>query len=338
MSTRKRKLNDEMTPASLPPSADSQPESTNLRHSPEPFSSTMAPPQSSTSSDDEAEVRKPVQKKSRTVSVGRQSKGSSHASRSEGIDPSNTSNHSSQKDPRSSKRRLDPISTATLQDLLPRRRVRRRPRGGSDIVNNSDDGITHRHSSVLSRDTNDDELSFVNETRPALRERRNTKASSRQTPVTPFPRHSAAKRSKSTRGPPKASITSSKSRASSLGKSRRAMTETPIQRTYGSARRSRHDSSDKENERAEFDVEGGNDSLDPVASDEDVEHSANDQSYSANSGEKGSGKPNTRRLETSGEKDLRRAAAKFQEIDKWELEFEEVSNVSSGRSSQIDAR
>lgn len=101
----------------------------------------------------------------------------------------------------------------------------------------------------------------------------------------------------------------------------KAVPKSGLKRTYGS--KAPNAASDKENEAAEDEVDP-DDSLGPLR---DVDGDAEGE---------GNGSPeNSQEMEKRVGKELKLAARKFQEVDKWELEFEEITASSS---SPRDAR
>jgi len=193
----------------------------------------------------------------------------------------------------------DPISfsTAQLQALLPRRRQRTR-RNPNDpfAVESSGDEVD-----VAGLGSDDDELSHLT-------------VGTRNTRRTPAP---AAPRRVTKLKPSRKAADKGKGKASTTAASKH---------TYGAARSRRDMDSDKENEqqRSGSDAEEEqdvNDSLGPMADDD----------------EDGAGESpeNSQELEARVGKELKVAKRKFEVVDKWELEFEEVTASSS---SPWDAR
>ena len=138
---------DNQTQPMLPPprSAETPP--------PEIFSDTLAPPQSSSSPLPES---KPQNSRKKLVKAPSKAKPRStkpaHKTFSSAPSPlSSTSTQISPVRPAA----LKPLTTATLQNLLPRRRVRRRPKGAYDIPSSSD---VELDNVALGED--EDELSF----------------------------------------------------------------------------------------------------------------------------------------------------------------------------------
>lgn len=170
------------------------------------------------------------------------------------------------------------LSTAQLQALLPRRRLRT-ARDAFDIPSSEDE--------VAALNPEDDELSHIS-VRP--RSRRGV-AMNRQ-PVAPLKKPAA------------------RGKQTTKGKEPMA-----AKRTYGS-RKAPNPSSDKEND-GEGDVD---DSLGPIPDDPE-------------GGDRES--ENSQEMEQRLGKELKRAARKFKEVDRWELEFEEITASSS---SPKDAR
>ncbi|KAI9843699.1 MAG: hypothetical protein M1837_006167 [Sclerophora amabilis] len=351
MASRKRKLSTNMSPVppSSPPLAPPQ-----LRTAtPETMSDTMAPPESSGSSPQPPQAAKSAQrpknrginKKPPTRSRRKQpARTPQILSRNHDVpnddSPLSSPNHNSSKTSDViSKRKPQTLATATLKDLLPRRRRRRRhhAHGEFDIISSSDG--EHGDGTMMSHNIDEDELSRPPRTKRVMSTKRNTK--SVPPTASKFPE---SRQSTSTKGAKKhlnaAIISSSKNyqKSSPLKpKTPQLAKETPPSKTYTRTHRRRYGSSDKENDDDDNYVGFGNDSLDPTLSDHDVE--VPDDGRGLDHTVNGKGKKGLEvRAEKAGEKALREAARKFREVDKWELDFEEASMESSGRSSQVDAR
>ncbi|KAG9246956.1 hypothetical protein BJ878DRAFT_241828 [Calycina marina] len=232
---------------------------------PEPWSETMAPPQSSSLSPLRSPTQPRVQiaQSTRPPSRGRRPlRGQTPMIYSQVSPPSSPpslihSPNRSARAPAKSKVQKQPpppskLSTAQLQALLPRRR--QHGRSEFDIAS-SDDEID-----VTGLAPDDDELT-----------------------------HSTI------RAPPRRGFALSRTKEKSVSKPKSAS-----KRTYGSKRAT----SDKEND----EEHGPDDSLAPLADDESE---------------------NSQELEKRVGKELKLAAKKFAEVDKWEMEFEDVAASSS---------
>ena len=120
---------------------------------PEIFSDTLAPPHSSSSSLPEPKPQNTRKKPVKAASKAK-SRSTKPAHKKFSSAPSPLSSTSTQISP-VRPAALKPLSTATLQNLLPRRRVRRKPKGAYDIPNSSD---VELDNVALGED--EDELSF----------------------------------------------------------------------------------------------------------------------------------------------------------------------------------
>ena len=138
---------DNQTPPVLPPprAAETPP--------PEIFSDTLAPPHSSSSPLPEPEPQNARKKPVKAASKAK-SRSTKPAHKKFSTAPSPLSSTSTQISP-VRPAALKPLSTATLQNLLPRRRVRRKPKGAYDIPSSSD---VELDNVALGED--EDELSF----------------------------------------------------------------------------------------------------------------------------------------------------------------------------------
>ena len=245
---------------------------------PEPWSETMAPPHSSSSTPSSPEITlptHPVPGRGRRILRGRtpppRTQDSPISSPPSLTHSPNRSMAATAK-PRQRRQPAPPpsaFSTAQLQTLLPRRR-RRAPRDTFDIASSEDE------VDVSGLASDDDELSHLAVRAPPRR-------AGRVISRTPAPLKKAPK-----------------SKTGLQGKSK----ETDGKVTYASHRQT---TSDKENE----DVIDPDDSLGPLP--DDI-----------------TGSPeNSQDFEKRVGMELKRAARKFEEVDKWELEFEEVTASSS---------
>lgn len=263
--------------------------------SPQLHSDTLAPPQSSSPSRVSPEHKRSTRNRPAAKSLPR-----GRASRKNPVrkpvaipaqDPeeplSEASEMPSPAQPSRKRNNLAPktLSTATLQNLLPRRRHRRKHASEFDIPSSGDEVID-----TTGLDEDEDELSHV-----AIVKRVAVKKNPAKTPA-------SKKRV--------ASATARKKSGQIAGKG--------ATRTY--ARKV----SDKENE-PRTTSEGGDegDSLGPVGDDDETADV-----------EAGTGRAGSVRNGTSG-KELQKLAQKFREVDKWALEFEEITASSS---SPRDAR
>ncbi|KAI9832661.1 MAG: hypothetical protein M1819_004246 [Sarea resinae] len=234
---------------------------------PELDSETMAPPRSSSPGSPE-----PISRTRSTRAGSKQTQSSRLAQAAKQTAPADFGSPPARN---KKARRRDPVSTAALQNLLPRRR-RRGPRGDFDVLSSSEAEAT-----PIVVDEDEDELTFVPNRKTAQRQSR------------------AAKTTKPTvkkRGRP------AKTKSTKL-----TATQTKGLRTY-----TRRASSDKENEGTIRVLPAasnpGNDSLGPL-----------DDSTDAT--------PTRKRPEPAPE--IEAARQKFQEVDQWELAFEDVTASSS---------
>ncbi|KAI4134649.1 MAG: hypothetical protein LQ347_001347 [Umbilicaria vellea] len=178
------------------------------------------------------------------------------------------------------------LSTATLQNMLPRRRHRAKHAGTFDIPSSGDEVFD---TTGLGED--EDELSHVG---------------------------IATKRVAVTKTPAKTAASKKRVASATEGKKKDPATSKGATRTY--ARKV----SDKENEpRTNFEGEEEGDSLGPVAQDDET---GNGEAQARRAGSVRTG-PRV--------KELQILAQKFREVDKWALEFEEITASSS---SPRDAR
>lgn len=252
--------------------------------SPEPFSETMAPPQSSSPGPPSPSASPSPELPSRShraPSRGRRTaRGRTPPPRTQdspiSSPPSlthspNRPDHAAPTKPKPARQAPPPstLSTAQLQALLPRRR-RQATRDPFDIPSSEDE------VDVSGLAPDDDELSHLT---VQARSRRHASVRAR----TPAP----------LRRGPKVKQPIAKQNA------------TTVKRTYGARA---NPASDKEND-AEVDPD---DSLGPIP-DEEVN----------------GGPEDSQELEKRVGKELKMAAKKFQEVDKWEMEFEEVTASSS---------
>lgn len=268
---------------------------------PEAFSETMAPPQSSSSSS--SALSSPIQplQPQRASSRGRRPlRGRTPPPRTQdspiSSPPSlthspNRSTHAvaaaaAVPTTRKARKPVPPpstFSTAQLQALLPRRRTRHASADPFDIPSSEEDDEVD----VSRLASDDDELSHLHV--PTRARRRGASIAQVRTPA-----------------PLKRGPKASKQAAAAKPKS-------AVKRTYG-ARAAAAAASDKENE-VDTEVDP-DDSLAPVADD-------------------GGSAEDSQELERRVGRELKQAARKFQEVDKWELEFEEITASSS---SPADAR
>jgi hypothetical protein len=213
--------------------------------------------------------------------------------------PSRTTDTSSKPAAPSKKKPLQPLSTSELQKFLPRRRRQHRKLLGNDYDIPLSSEAESENPTV---DEDEDELSFI-----ATKGRRTTSTSI----IPKIKRHALVATAKKNPSRPKAkkavvSKLSSMQKSSDLGP----------KRTY-----SRRDS-DKENMPDGLKDVETNDSLLP--------YDIPDMSDEGQPVEK-----EAKRLPIKIKDELKTLAKKFQEVDQWEMEFEEVTASSS---SQLDAR
>lgn len=274
-------LSDEGEERDREPSEDVLPSIEALHDTPEPFSETMAPPLSSSSTPSSPEPELPS-RTTKAPSRGRRPlRGRTPPPRTQDSpissppslthSPNRPSMVTAKHKPKRQAPPPSTLSTAQLQALLPRRR--RRPAADVFSIPSSDDEVD---VSGLASDA--DELSHLD-----------VRARSRAS--TALPRQTPAARK----------VTKMKAPTKTAPKGKQ-------KRTYGRAPQA----SDKENEEVDPD-----DSLAPLPDD-------------------GNESPeNSQELEKRVGTELKQAARKFAEVDKWELEFEDVTASSS---SPKDAR
>ena len=267
----------------------------NRAPSPQPQSDTMAPPQSSSPANGTPQHKRPTRTRPTARSSPR-----SRASRKKPVrraaaapapDPkkplSVISEPASPAQPTRKRNARAPttLSTATLQNLLPRRRRRPKQAGEFDIPS-SDDGVMD--TTDLGED--EDELSHV-----AVAKRVGVKKNPAKTPA-------------------------SKKRVAGATVGRKMVQR----KAKGATRTYARKVSDKENEpRVLSGIGEEGDSLGPIGDDDETGDVMAE-----------GGRVDTRRLGPTG-KELQKLAQKFHEVDKWALEFEEVTASSS---SPRDAR
>lgn len=221
--------------------------------------------------------------------------------------------------PKTRTRTRQPLSTATLQTLLPRRRAR--PRPSTFDIPSSDDinvGDEETDPSIPANDDDDDELSHAPAKKPSARKRATKTATAAAAGISK--KSSPVKKQRAT-ATAAASISSKKSGATA----KKAATggvgvggEGPgskTKRTY-----TRRVVSDKDKENADPNPGRSHDG-------------PHDDVNSRESGEEG-GQGDVR-LRIGGA-ELERAARWFREVEKWELDFEEVTGSSD--SMMRDAR
>jgi hypothetical protein len=210
------------------------------------------------------------------------------------LPPGQPTHHPVSHSPRVS-RPLKPLSTATLQNLLPRRRVRHTPREPDpfDVPSSSEHGMD---TSRLSAEA--DELTVA--AKPKVRRKKHVKD--------PPPKTSSASKKKPHGG---GGIGGGKDDASGPGAttySRKKITKPRKPKTYTrGTQRTANDDNETFNH---------HDPHNEDTQDHTISHSPPDQPARTTS-------------------ELQRLARKFQEVDRWELEIEEVTPTSS---SQKDAR
>ena len=227
-------------------------------------------------------------------------------------DPSNPSPTTRNKRPTKPPKTRQPLSTATLQSMLPRRR-RRAPLDAFDIP--SSDAELDTTTTIALRDADDDELAHLPANRLGAR-KRPAEATARLSKVSPKKRSTTAAAAAA-----KKSASSVAKKATATATAAATATKT---RTYTRHRRL----SDKEN----------NIPNPRNASLEDANHAAAAPSSSplSSPADDGTSEGIERRGEGRGRgEELKTAAKKFRLVDRWELEFEEVTASSS---SPWDAR
>ncbi|MCJ1249943.1 hypothetical protein MMC30_007169 [Trapelia coarctata] len=254
------------------------------------WSDTMAPPQSSSPA--QSPAKDYSTRSSRTTNpTARPKPNSKHKqpARNGDSNPSTRSQTTRQK-----KEPLKPISTATLQNLLPRRRHRQRD--DFDIPSSSD----HELDTPIPGE-DEDELSFS-----APKSRRKTDGAGTKPRGAKVAKTPATTRKTPARAKTKAPPTQKKKKDTASG---------PV-RTY--SRRL----SDKENQgEGEEGGERNNDSLLP----DDL----SDADVSDDGGQVGRKGHATVPAKVKATKELKTLAQKFKEVDAWEMEFEEVTASSS---------
>lgn len=281
------------SPALLEPDlSDLDLPSKRTRRSPPPniWSDTMAPPQSSSSTQSPAKDQttrpshtiKPIPKPKPNPKRKQPSRNADadHSTRSQTTRP--------KKEP------LKPISTATLQNLLPRRRNRQRD--DFDLPSNSE----HELDTPAPAE-DEDELSFA-----APKSRRKTAGVGPKQRPAKATKPPATTRKTPGRRKAKAPETQKKTGKDSSGPGR----------TYS------RQVSDKENEgKVHEQDDGNNDSQQPDTS--------SDAELSDEGGQVGRKGGAAVPAEVKATKELKTLAQKFQEVDAWQMEFEEVTASSS---------
>lgn len=190
------------------------------------------------------------------------------------------------------------VTTADLTNLLPKRRPKR-PRDSFDLDGDDDEF----DSSALAHDEEEDELSYHHPTRATTR-RRGSRPAHR--PASARHAASASSHARVADGP--------------AAKQRR---RTPVSAPASALRSSRKNkqtyqrrSSDKENESGDEEADGTGINPLPDDSFEQVDRSENSTADPPQADE------------------LRKAAKKFKEVDKWQLDFEEVAEPSSPQNAR----
>lgn len=197
-----------------------------------------------------------------------------------------------------------PLTTAALQNLLPQRRRTRRGRRDKDELSMSSEDEEEEEVDVSGLKSDDDELSYLDA--PARRARTRTPGLGKGRAKTPA--------SASTKATSKKPVQKAKQSAKATGKTTVAKGRQKSKRTYGSANKVDDEENDKEEEEEE--------------EDESLEPDANDTPEDENSQE----------LEERIGKELKRLKRKFEVVDEWEMEFEDVQVNSSEDRRMADAR
>ena len=262
-------------------------------------SDTLAPPQSS--SPEKAKPRKIPAKTTRTTTRPRQQ--SKRKNQQQSSAPSPLSSHASVTNPTPSPLKptapLKPLTTATLQNLLPRRRARPRKnvsRGEYDFPTSSD---VELDNTGLGED--EDELSF----HATMKMRRKKKKNNGSTTVQQKRAGKEKEKGKSKEVPP---VTANNK---TVSKTYTKKTTTTTTATVAS----------------DAEIENDDDDLPP---DEDEDINVGDGRGSSNP-------PSSPLLDARAKDEMKRLALKFREVDEYALDFEDLTGGNS--SSQMrDAR
>ena len=292
---------------------------------PQILSDTMAPPESNSSSPSRAVPAKPATNLDPLKSFTAKPKTRAH-----------------KRNPKTNSKPLQPLSTADLQSLLPRRRSKRskaKPHDAFDVPNSSSD---HEHEPEMTEPSaSDDELSFmpVPKTRAGAKGRQNDRKKAgallgqSKTPARKTPAKAAFETPASASASKRSTLitTKSKNESSRGGKTLQPQPQSSAQKTYSRQDRASSSSSPL----LSSPPASAHSNLHSVSDAESMLRQRKDKGAS-HFAEQGEGKGQRQKDKDSDrDTELKALARKFREVDEWEMEFEVVTASSS---SPWDAR